>query len=163
MGRKPYNVHVLLFRESGAGRQFALFKRADIEDVWQGVCGGGESGESIAQAAIRECYEEAGVESPGMLYPLDATGSMSAEFFTEWTPVWGPDVLVLPMYHFAMEYDGDVRVSEEHSDFGWFFYEDGVEKMRFGDQRLALWELNERLERGNLNRPLPEALLEVAD
>ena len=163
MERKPYNVHIFLFRGSAGDWQFALFKRVDIENVWQGVCGGGESGESIAQAAIRECYEEAGIGAPGLLYPLDTYGCMSSEFFIEWIPVWGTDVLVLPMYYFAMEYDGEVQISEEHSEFGWYSYEEGIEKIRFPDQKLALWELHERLKRGNLIRPLTHALLEVQD
>ena len=161
MGREPYHVHILLYRKATAGWEFALFKRIDIDDVWQGICGGGETGESIAQSAIRECSEEAGIEIPAIMYPLDTIGYMSSEYFTEWTPVWGNDVIVIPMYYFAMEFDGDVCISEEHSEFGWYSFEEGVSKIRFPDQKLAFWELHERLMRGNLVRPIPLALLEV--
>jgi len=161
MSRMPYNVHIVLFRRRMDGPQFAVFKRVDIENAWQGVCGGGESGESIGDAALRECFEEAGVEHPSSLYPLDSVGSMRSDVFPEWTDVWGQDVLVLPMYHFALEYDREIRLSEEHTDINWLTFDETLERVRFADQALAFWELNERLKRGNLERPIPQDMKNI--
>jgi dATP pyrophosphohydrolase len=150
----------LIFREEADGLRFTLFKRADI-GIWQGVCGGGESGESIEDAAFRECAEEAGITQPGPLYPLDSIGAMKCDIIPEWTEVWGKDVLVLPMYHFAMEYCGEIRYSEEHTDCAQFTFEEALAYTRFEDQSLAIWELNERLKRGNLKRPIPPHMKEI--
>ena len=47
--RKPVQVLVLPYRHCKNKIQFALFKRADL-NVWQGIAGGVEEGESVFEA-----------------------------------------------------------------------------------------------------------------
>jgi dATP pyrophosphohydrolase len=54
------------------------------------------------------------------------------------------------MTFFAMAYDGPVTLSEEHTGFGWHAYEAAEALVYFHDQKVALWELDERLRRGSL-------------
>lgn len=155
MGRMPYHIHVFLYRERKGSFEFAVFERSDLPDIWQGVSGGGEAGESVVQAALRECMEEAGVTEPGRLYPLDSISVMRSTVFAEWTQAWGKDIVVLPMYFFGMPYDGEVTLSEEHLAFEWMDYEKANARVGMPDQNTALWELNERLRRKNLKRAIP--------
>lgn len=77
---------------------------------------------------------------------------MRSTVFPEWTPVWGKDIVVLPMYFFGMPYDGNITLSDEHLRFGWMDYGKANLMVRMPDQNTALWELNERLKRNNLDR-----------
>ena len=155
MGRMPYHIHVFPYRKAGDDWEFAIFERSDLPEVWQGIAGGGEAGESVRETALRESREEGGIVQPGPLYPLDSRSDMRSTVFPEWTESWGPDVVVLPMYFFGMPYDGEIRLSEEHLRFEWLSFRQADPIVRMPDQNTALWELHERLLRGNLVRELP--------
>lgn len=58
--------------------------------------------------------------------------------------------MVVPMIFFAMPFDGTVKLSEEHTDIKWLPYEEAYELVCFMDQKIALYELNEKLLRGIL-------------
>ena len=152
MSRMPYHIHVFPYRKRGDAYEYAIFQRSDLPQIWQGISGGGESGETIEQSALRECREEGGITAPGPLYRLDSMSCMRSTVFPEWTPVWGKDIVVLPMYFFGMPYDGNITLSDEHLRFGWMDYGKANLMVRMPDQNTALWELNERLKRNNLDR-----------
>ncbi len=152
MGRMPYNIHVFLYRKQQSNYEYAIFQRADLPAIWQGICGGGESGETVEQSALRECMEEGGITAPGPLHRLDSISYMRSSVFAEWVPVWGADVVVLPMYFFAMPYNGEITLSDEHLQFAWMDYQQANSMITMPDQNVALWELNQRLLRNNLIR-----------
>ena len=104
---------------------------------------------------MRECREEGGIREPGPLYALDSISDMRSTVFAEWTKAWGPDVVVLPMYFFGMPYDGEITLSEEHLALRWLPYKQADAIVSMPDQNTALWELHERLKRGNLKRGIP--------
>ena len=56
------------------------------------------------------------------------------------------------MYFFAMPYDGQIVLSAEHTEMRWAAYQPAYELVYWHDQKNALWELNQRLLRGNLIR-----------
>ena len=56
------------------------------------------------------------------------------------------------MYFFAMPYEGDIIISDEHTEVRWLPYEEAEKLVFYHDQKTALWELKERLLRGNLIR-----------
>jgi dATP pyrophosphohydrolase len=154
MSRQPKQVHIYLYRKNSAGGyEFAIFQRADNELWWQGICGGVENSESIEEAARRELFEEAGINDDLPLYPLETKSYLPAYIFREQIQAkWGKDVVVIPMYFFAMPFDGVIKISDEHKQFMWLSYEEAEKLVYFHDQKTALWELKERLLRGNLIR-----------
>jgi dihydroneopterin triphosphate diphosphatase len=154
MSRQPQQVHIYLYRKNLNGYyEFAIFQRADNELWWQGVCGGVEEGETIELSAKREIFEEAGISDELPLYRLDIESYLPSDIFHKQDQaIWGKNIVVVPMYFFAMPYDGIIKISNEHKEIRWLPYEEAEELVYFHDQKVALWELKERLLRGNLIR-----------
>ena len=150
--RQPQNIHVYPYRETKRGvYEYALLRRADNPEWWQGVSGGVEEGETPEQAALRELFEEAGIPSNLPLYRLDTVSYLPCELFAE-HDAWGKDIVVCPMFHFAVPYDGEIKLSEEHTETQWAGFAAAYALVYWHDQKTALWELNQRLLRGNLIR-----------
>ncbi len=152
MSRQAKQIHVYLYRKRAESPyEFAVFQRSDNKLWWQGISGGVENDESIEQAARREIFEEADIIAKPPLYLLESISYLPVYIFdSEIQEKWGKDIVVIPMYFFAMPFDGKIKLSYEHSDFKWLNYKDAKELIYFDDQKTALWELKERLKRGNL-------------
>lgn len=152
MARLPQQVHIYLYRQNVNGEyEFSIFQREDFRLCWQGVCGGVEEGETIEKGVRRELYEEAEIDADLPLYRLDTLSYLPANIFTAAT-MWGKNVVVVPMYFFAMPFEGDIIISDEHTEVRWLSYEEAEKLVFYHDQKTALWELKERLLRGNLIR-----------
>lgn len=153
MSRQPQQVHIFLYRKKNADYEFAIFQRADNELWWQGVCGGVEEGETVETAARRELFEETSINAELPLFKLDTLSYLPSNIFSPHTQkIWGNNVVVVPMCFFAVPFDGDITLSHEHTKFKWLPYEEADSLVYFHDQKTALWELKERLLRGNLIR-----------
>jgi dATP pyrophosphohydrolase len=150
-GRAAFQVLVLPYRRGGDVIEYALFRRADAA-YWQGVAGGGEDAEAPLEAARRETAEEAGLAGDRVFLPLDARATIPAVCVTgEFT--WGPDVLVIPEYAFGVYVtEGEITLSDEHTEFGWFPLADAVKAVQWDSNRTALWELEHRLRHGMAHR-----------
>lgn len=152
MPRQPQQVHIYLFRRNQNGVvEYAIFHRADDCDCWQGVCGGVEEGETAEQGARRELFEEAGISESLTLYHLDCMSYLPSNIFFAHT-FWGHDVVVVPMYFFAANFDGEITISEEHKEYRWCTYKEAEKLIYWHDQKVALWELDQRIIRGNLHQ-----------
>ena len=146
MGRTPFQILVIPYRRAGGVHHFALFRRAD-EDYWQGIAGGGENEETPFEAAVRETIEETGILSSPTLLPLDTVSSVPATCFKD-SHLWGETTYVIPQYAYGAGLgQGEVRLSSEHSEFGWFRFEEAISRLKYDADRTALWELNERLQK----------------
>ena len=153
MSRQPIQVHVYLFRKSHIGYEYAIFQRSDLTVCWQGICGGLEDDETIIEGARREIREESGIAEPFSLYRLKTTSFLPADIFSEKAQkIWGDEIIVIPMYYFAMEYDGEIALSDEHLQFKWMSYQDAQDVIYFDDQKTALYELNELLLRDMIDK-----------
>lgn len=144
MGRAPFQVIVIPFRQ-GAGDtyEFAALRRSD-KGYWQSVSGGGEDDESPEEAAVRELREEAGVHGR----PLIRLASMCTVPAWHFAPrsAWPPDLYVLPEYAFAVDVTGiELTVSDEHVAAAWGSYAEIAAMLHWDSNRTALWELNQRL------------------
>jgi len=146
VSRAPFQVLVLPYRTFPSGlSEFAVFRRAD-EGYWQFIAGGGEDNETPMQAARREAHEESDIAPTSTYVRLDSLSTVRVVGVTgEFT--WGPDVYVIPQHCFAVEVQGDLTISEEHTDCQWLSYSKADSLLRWDSNRTALWELDERLRR----------------
>ena len=148
MSRAKFQVLIIPFRvvENGVP-EFAVTKRSDM-DVWQFLSGGGEDGETPHQAAEREANEEGGIPYENELLELDSVASIPATCFVAHKE-WGKDVYVVPEYTFGVDTeDRDLILSTEHTELQWLKHEEASEKLKWDSNRIALWELNERITSG---------------
>jgi dATP pyrophosphohydrolase len=152
MARAPLQVLVLPFRHRADGRiEYAVFRRADhVDDCWQGLAGGAEAGESAEQAARREMMEEAGIAADAPLIALDAIAGIAVDQFDEHEQ-WGPEVYIVIERAFAARVPDEfsIAMSREHTAYRWLSYEEAVKLLKWDSNKTALWELNERLRRGD--------------
>ena len=150
MPRAPLQVLVLPFRRhADAGIEYAVFRRADrVDDCWQGLAGGAETGETAEQAARREMREEAGIAADTPLIRLDAIASVPADHF-EAHKLWGPGVYVVTERAFGVCVPQDcvITLSREHAAYRWLPYAEAAKLLTWDSNKTALWELNERLRR----------------
>lgn len=145
MPRAPFNVLVIPYRRAGDSWQFAVLRRADPE-MWQFVAGGGEDEEVPFDAASRELREELGINSHGVWISLDSVASVPRSAFPG--ADWPDDVYVIPEYCFAVDVgDNEVRLSSEHYAYEWLGYDDARVLLTWDSNKVALWELCERLKR----------------
>ncbi len=148
MARQPKQVHIFLFRQKENWFEYAIFQRADLPYCWQGVCGGLEDNETIEDAARRETFEEAGIKEHLPLYRLESKSFLPDNIFRGNARInWGIEVVVIPMYFFAMPFYGQINLSDEHTDVKWLTYDDAYNLIYYKDQQIALYELNEKLLR----------------
>jgi dATP pyrophosphohydrolase len=123
-----------------------VLKRSD-EGYWQFVAGGGEDGELPIQSAERETAEEIGI-TVGTLIKLDTISSVPKICFAN-ADSWDNDLYVIPEYCFGINVrDSAIVISNEHAEMCWLHYEQAYNLLKWDSNRVALWELNERLTKG---------------
>jgi dihydroneopterin triphosphate diphosphatase len=145
MPRAPFNVLVIPYQQVGESWHFAVLHRADA-DMWQFVAGGGEDDESPVETARRELFEETGIDHGLGLIELDSIASVPRTAFPG--APWPDSVLVIPQYSFAADTsDGALRLSSEHDAIEWLGYDEARRRLTWDSNRVALWELQERLKR----------------
>ena len=124
--------------------EFGALRRAD-GPTWQGFAGGGEEGESPADAARREATEEGGLPAGTALYRLDSRTSVPRCHFRA-AETWSPDVFVVVEHAFAIDCSGvPLTLSDEHEELLWADFDTIHETLRWSSNRTALWELAERM------------------
>jgi dATP pyrophosphohydrolase len=163
--RAPFQILVIPFRHTKTGLEFAVLKRSDA-GWWQFIAGGGEDDESPLQAAERETKEEIGISTNqpirerhcerseaissfcnSRLFQLDSMATIPKNNFAA-ADAWEQDVHVIPEYCFAIEAgDSALALSAEHTELRWVPYNVACNLLKWDSNRNALWELNERLKK----------------
>lgn len=146
MGRAPFQVLILPHRPTPQGVEYAVFLRAD-GPMWQSVSGGGEGAETPLQAAVRELWEETGLDAP--LSPLAAREMIPASVFAA-SAEWGPSVTEIPQHAFAAACPAgtEIVLSEEHHAVAWLPLEAALQRLTWPSNQAALRELAARLAAG---------------
>lgn len=144
IARAPFNVLVLPYRGQGAAREFAVLHRSD-GDIWQFIAGGGEGREEPLATARREAIEEAEINGARDWLALDARASIPRTAYPD--APWAESILVIPEICFAVHFpSGEIRLSSEHDRVEWLDYETARERLTWDSNRVALWELEQRLD-----------------
>lgn len=141
--RQPLQILAFPFYRNGDKVEYCLFERED-KKVWQGIAGGVDCGEIPDKAALREAYEEAGIEQ-GKLIVLESIATMPSvevkKYFLE------DNILIVKETAYGIEVKSKAIVlSNEHSRYEWLEYEDAYSRLLWDSNRTALWELNYRIQ-----------------
>lgn len=146
MPRAPFNVLVIPFRLRDDRPEYAVFHRRPPSKMWQFIAGGGEDDETPELAARREANEEAGIIEESGWIRLDSVASIPRSAFG--AAHWPKSIYVIPEYCFAVETKkSELTISQEHDGWGWCRFEQALEILTWDSNKVALWELHERLGR----------------
>ena len=145
MARAPLQVIVIPFRQNPDGNyNYAVFQCSGTTQ-WQFIAGGAEDAETPLAAAIREAGEEAGIPSDRNWIMLDTMATVPRTAFPSATH-WPANLFVVPEYAFAVAVDGlPLTLSREHTAMRWLPFDEARALLTWDSNRVALWELNERL------------------
>lgn len=117
----------VVYREAAGVRRYLLLQNAGR---WDFPKGGVEKGESELQTAIREVKEETGLEVrlvPGFRKVI--------EYFYR---RGGKNIHKQVAYHLAIADHERVKISFEHQSYGWFPYEEAVERASYDNSKVTL-------------------------
>ena len=151
MARAKYQVLVIPYRKTNDNVLYCIMKRSDMDVCWQFVAGGGEEEDaSPLISAKREAEEEAGIPFDACYAELETTSSIATEHFPA-RKIWGLEVLVIPEYCFGVEVtDSAIQLSDEHTSYEWVDYDTAKERLQYDSNKVALWELDNKLKLGML-------------
>jgi len=143
--RIPIQVLIFPYQKKENEIEYCILRRSDL-DVWQGVAGGSEEGETPLITAARELEEELNIIAKKDFIKLDSICTIPVIHVTgKYT--WGNDVYQVTEHAFGIEVIGqNITLSREHSSFEWVSYKEASNRLKWDSNRNALWELNERLK-----------------
>jgi dATP pyrophosphohydrolase len=120
-----------------------LIERADRPGFWQSVTGSQDAGETLEQTALRELYEETGIE--GARYGLiDWKRQTVFEIYPHWRHRYAPGVTHNTENVFSVEVPSliDVRLApREHVAYAWLPWQDAAERVFSWSNAQAIREL----------------------
>lgn len=112
---------------------------------WQGITGGGEDNEKPIETAKREAYEEGSIPKESNYIELSSLATIPAANIRGF--LWGDGIIMIPEFTFGVELaSADIKIGEEHTEYRWFSFKNATEQLKYDSNKLALWELNHRLE-----------------
>ena len=124
----------LLKKDNDDYRVLLLKRKQTIQGAWTGVGGRIEEGEKAWQAILREIKEETGL-TPQKLY--------SADTCEQFYGIDEDSILIVPVFVAYVSDDAAVTTNEEHSEFGWFTFEEAILKVSFPEQRRILRQIQD--------------------
>jgi 8-oxo-dGTP pyrophosphatase MutT (NUDIX family) len=136
--RQPIHVLIHPVRQVDGGWEYLLLRRApDRGGFWQGVTGGVEGQEALAEAARRELAEETGLVPS----TLDSTGySYSFGMRDEWRPMYAPGVeeIIEDVFVALVDASQEPALSWEHDRWEWCTFECTLWRLRYAENIGAL-------------------------
>lgn len=130
-------VEVHIFRKKESKIEFLVLKRSETESypgIWQPVTGSIKEGEKAYETALREIKEETNL-MPERFWVAPRISSF-------YLPV--KDAISLaPVFAAEINFEAEVKISEEHSDYKWVSYEEANKLFAWMGQRESLKTVNE--------------------
>lgn len=130
--KKPISSLILIHTEDF---KVLLMERADKKGFWQSVTGSLEENETPRDAAIREVFEETGINTNQ--YDLeDWKLSHIYEIYPHWRYRYAPDVTHNTEHIFALKVPASIPIqlsADEHVQYLWVDWRDAMDKVFFLD------------------------------
>ncbi|HPO56194.1 MAG: NUDIX pyrophosphatase [Ignavibacteriales bacterium] len=130
-----------IVRKKNTKLEYLLLKRAQDKiypGIWQMVSGKIENGEKATDAALRELYEETGLQ-PQEFFSLPLISSF-------YTPA-DDKVNLLPVFLAIVENDKKVVISNEHSEYIWVDWKAAREMLFWDGQKKGVDFIYENFEK----------------
>jgi dATP pyrophosphohydrolase len=148
MARLPHQVLVYLHTPPGPGGEILyllLLRHPDRFGIWQGVTGGQEEGETVADAAAREVREETGFPAQAAeVLPFASPHTFPLEGpFRRFYP--GHDRVTEHRFHLPVPMRDPVLDPAEHVAFRWCGLAEALDRLHWASNRQALEELHQSL------------------
>lgn len=147
MGRLPYQVLVILYLQEEKDVKYCVFERTTPKGQFQFIAGGGEDGETPVQTAVRETFEESGLNDVEFQALTSLCCIPTNVFSREQRSIWGKNTLVIPEYSFGGKAKSDqIKISDEHIGFHWVNYDKALDLLKWDSNKTALYELDCKLK-----------------
>lgn len=141
----PVSALVVLHDSDG---HILLIERTSPPGFWQSVTGSLEPGETVAETARREVWEETGIRlADGQL--TDWHDSTVYEIYHHWRHRYPKGVFENREHIFSAEIPRNAAIAlqpDEHTAYGWFPLEEAAAKVFSPSNRRAILELAKRLQ-----------------
>lgn len=129
---------VVLFRNGEDTRRYLLMRSAlTRRPIWEFPKGGVEAGESEAQAAVRELWEEAGI-GEGQISLFDGYREEERYVFTQGKGEQRTLIVKKVVYFLAETDEERVIISREAEEYRWATYDEAMRLIRFPGKRHVL-------------------------
>lgn len=141
--KQPVSVLVMIYTPQ---LDVLLLERADRPGFWQSVTGSREGEETLRETAIREVFEETGLDAEKYNF-TDWQLSKEYEIFPHWRHRYAPGVTRNTEHVFGLELPGPLPVSlapDEHLRYEWINWRQAAPKVFSWTNVEALRALGER-------------------
>lgn len=142
--RAPFQVLIFPYQILNGQPRYLIGQRSD-NGVWQAISGGGEDSETTLEAAKRELKEEASLIGCNWKQ-LDSMCMLPKVYYSGHED-WANHPFVVPEYCFSVRVSIEPKLSNEHIKLRWCGFQEASELLKYDSNRIALWELNQRLNR----------------
>ena len=126
--KKPVSSLVLIYTEDF---KVLLMERSDKKGFWQSVTGSLEENETPRDAAIREVFEETGIDST-QYHLEDWQLSHIYEIYAHWRYRYAPDITHNTEHIFAHKVPATIPIQlsvDEHVQYLWVDWHDAMDKV----------------------------------
>jgi dATP pyrophosphohydrolase len=137
--RQPVSVLVVVYTDDGLA---LLLRRVNPIEMWQSVTGSLGPGESPADAAARELFEETGFKNEGVLESAEATRQF--EIDPRWQNRFAPGVVQNTEHEWRYRLPSATPITlsaTEHLEYRWMPIKEAAEKVWSWTNREALQSL----------------------
>jgi len=126
--KKPISSLILIYSEDF---KVLLMERADKKGFWQSVTGSVEENETPKDAAIREVFEETGINA-SQYHLEDWKLSHIYEIYKHWRYRYAPDVTHNTEHIFGLKVPANISIqlsADEHVQYLWVDWRDAMDKV----------------------------------
>ena len=139
----PISVLVVIYT---VDFEVLLLERADHPGFWQSVTGSQDEGESLRETAVREVFEETGLDANRFTL-VDWQAQNTYEIYAKWQHRYAPGTRHNTEHGFGLELSCVLPVQlspREHLSYKWLPWQEAAEQVFSPSNRAAILQLPER-------------------